>query len=81
MAMRPPQPHLSGMASPCIDVCRFDDATGWCLGCGMAKPEKKRWKKERGDRQSVRAALPGRLAVLAEAGHATGQAAKRKRKG
>ena len=81
MAMRGLPPHLWGMASPCIDVCRFDDATGWCLGCGMAKPEKKRWKKERDHRSSVRAALPGRLAVLAQAGHATGEAAKRKRKG
>jgi uncharacterized protein len=69
------------MASPCIDVCRFDEATGWCLGCGMAKPEKKRWKKERETRPAIRASLPARLAALGQAGHATGTAAKRKRKG
>lgn len=22
-----------GVASPCIDVCRMDPATGWCVGC------------------------------------------------
>lgn len=67
------------MASPCIDVCRFDDATGWCLGCGMAKPEKKRWKKDRDARPAVREALPGRLVALEQAGHRTGKAAKRKK--
>jgi len=69
------------MANPCIDVCRFDDATGWCLGCGMRKPEKKGWKKDRAARPAIRAALPGRLHGLALAGHPTGEAAKRKKKG
>jgi predicted Fe-S protein YdhL (DUF1289 family) len=67
------------MSSPCIDVCRFDHATGFCLGCGMLKPEKKRWKKDREARPAVRAALPGRLAALHQAGLATGKAAKRKK--
>ncbi|WP_223880524.1 DUF1289 domain-containing protein [Roseococcus microcysteis] len=71
--------HLPDMASPCIDVCRFDEATGWCLGCGMAKPEKKRWKKDRDARPAVRDALPARLAALERAGHRTGKAAKRKK--
>ena len=22
-----------GVPSPCINVCRMDDATGWCEGC------------------------------------------------
>lgn len=68
------------MANPCIDVCRHDDATGWCLGCGMAKPEKKHWKKDRETRPAIRAALPGRLLALGQAGLVTGDAAKRKRK-
>lgn len=65
------------MASPCIDVCRYDETTGWCLGCGMLKPEKKRWKKDRAERPAIRAALPQRLQALASAGHATGEAATR----
>lgn len=67
------------MASPCIDVCRYDETTGWCFGCGMTKPEKKRWKKEKEGRPAIRAALPDRLVLLASAGHATGKAAKRKK--
>lgn len=68
------------MASPCIDVCRYDEATGWCLGCGMSKPEKKRWKKDKQARPAVRAALPARLAELHAAGWPTGEAARKKKK-
>lgn len=68
------------MASPCIDVCRYDEATGWCLGCGMTKPEKKAWKKEKERRPAIRAALPERLARLAAEGRPTGKAARKKRK-
>ena len=68
------------MASPCIDVCRYDEETGWCLGCGMTRKDKKAWKKEKERREAIRAALPGRLATLAAAGQAVGKAAKKKRK-
>jgi len=69
------------MASPCIDVCRYDEATGWCLGCGMTRKDKKHWKKEKERRPAIRAALPGRLAALDAAGLPTGEAAaKRKSK-
>ncbi len=67
------------MASPCIDVCRYDETTGWCLGCGMTKPEKKHWKKEKPDRPAIRAALPERLVALSMAGHPTGKAARKKK--
>ncbi|TCZ65379.1 DUF1289 domain-containing protein [Roseicella aquatilis] len=66
------------MASPCIDVCRFDEETGWCLGCGMTRKDKKHWKKEKERRPEIRAALPGRLEALAAAGQRTGKAAKKK---
>lgn len=26
-------PAAGGVPSPCINVCRMDDATGWCEGC------------------------------------------------
>jgi predicted Fe-S protein YdhL (DUF1289 family) len=67
------------MASPCIDICRYDEASGWCLGCGMTRPERKRWKKEKNTRPAIRAALPSRVAMLALAGHPTGNAAKRRK--
>ncbi|MCB4825080.1 DUF1289 domain-containing protein [Roseicella aerolata] len=68
------------MATPCIDVCRFDEATGWCLGCGMTRKDKKHWKKDKERRPEIRAALPGRLEALEAAGHRTGKAAKKEKK-
>ncbi|MBT8446653.1 MAG: DUF1289 domain-containing protein [Gammaproteobacteria bacterium] len=29
--------------SPCIDVCRLDEATGYCLGCHRSGEEIQRW--------------------------------------
>ncbi len=68
------------MASPCIDICRYDEATGWCLGCGMTRKDKKHWKKDKAMRPAIRETLPARLQALAAAGHPTGKAAKRKKK-
>lgn len=31
--------------SPCIDVCRFDGKTGFCIGCLRTLPEVREWKK------------------------------------
>lgn len=33
----------SGPASPCISVCRFDDATGLCAGCLRTLDEIRDW--------------------------------------
>lgn len=30
--------------SPCIDLCDFSNAKGWCLGCGRTRDECKKWK-------------------------------------
>lgn len=67
------------MSSPCIDVCRHDEETGWCLGCGMTRKDRKHWKKEKPMRPAIRAALPDRLAALAARGLPTGKAARGKR--
>lgn len=69
------------MKRPCIDICRYDEATDWCLGCGMTRKERKTWKREPILQQAIAAALPVRLAALALAGRPTGEAAEdRKRK-
>ncbi len=68
------------MGSPCIDICRYEEETGWCLGCGMTKGEKRMWKKEKAERPAIRDALPPRLAALDAAGQPTGKAANRKRR-
>ena len=31
-------------ASPCIDVCKFDGKTGWCIGCGRTLEEARQWR-------------------------------------
>ncbi|MBP0446122.1 DUF1289 domain-containing protein [Roseomonas sp. SSH11] len=64
---------------PCIKICRYEDASGWCLGCGMTKPEKKAWKRVPGYRPAILLALEARLDALAAEGHPTGPAAGGKR--
>lgn len=66
------------MKRPCIKVCDFDGDSGWCRGCGMTKPERKAWKRVKGYRAAILANLPARLAAMAAAGHATGDAARKK---
>lgn len=31
--------------SPCIDVCKFDGKTGFCIGCLRTLGETRDWKK------------------------------------
>lgn len=31
--------------SPCVDICKFDDKTGFCIGCTRTRDECKSWKK------------------------------------
>lgn len=57
--------------SPCIDVCRMDEATGWCVGCLRTLDEIALWSAlDDDDRRQVwrdleqrRAALPQRVAA------------------
>jgi predicted Fe-S protein YdhL (DUF1289 family) len=61
--MTPPVP------SPCIDVCRMDEATGWCVGCLRTLDEIALWSAlDDDDKRQVwrdleqrRAALPQRV--------------------
>lgn len=43
---------------PCIDVCRFERRTGWCVGCGRTASEVRAWRKMR---PYARQALSGDL--------------------
>jgi uncharacterized protein len=53
------------LPSPCVDVCIFDEATGWCLGCGRTRAECRRWRTApRRDLQALSAQLPRRLRAL-----------------
>jgi predicted Fe-S protein YdhL (DUF1289 family) len=49
--------------SPCNNICRIDDATGWCVGCGRTLDEIARWgATDDADRNRVMAQLAARMA-------------------
>ena len=48
-------------ASPCINVCQMDAATGWCVGCQRTLDEIARWSSlDEPRRRAVLAVLPQR---------------------
>ncbi len=59
-------PPAGAVASPCINVCRMDPATGWCVGCRRTLDEIAAWGAM-GDeaRRAVLRQLPARRAALA----------------
>ncbi len=64
-------------ASPCINVCQMDEASGWCRGCLRTLDEIAFWSVlDEDDKQAVLALLPQRRVLwLQQAGTASGQAA------
>jgi len=36
-------PPITGVPSPCINVCRLNPRTGWCEGCGRTGAEIAEW--------------------------------------
>jgi uncharacterized protein len=48
-------------ASPCINICQMDAATGWCAGCLRTLDEIARWSSlDEARRHEVLACLPQR---------------------
>lgn len=57
------------MKSPCVDICRFDGPTGWCVGCGRTLSECRAWKRaSNAQLKAVAAELPHRLRRLEKPG-------------
>lgn len=53
------------VASPCINVCRMNPATGWCDGCLRTLDEIAAWSRMSEDaRRAVWALLPARREAL-----------------
>ncbi|MFM0237660.1 DUF1289 domain-containing protein [Paraburkholderia phytofirmans] len=51
--------------SPCIDICKLDGKTGFCLGCLRTRDEIRAWKTMSDDvRLAVINERPGREAIL-----------------
>ena len=55
------------VASPCISVCRMDDASGLCVGCLRTLDEIAAWSLlDSDEKRAVIAALPQRRAAHPE---------------
>lgn len=53
------------MRSPCIQVCRIDEQSGWCIGCGRTLTEIASWGSVSEAQQAeIWRQLPERLATL-----------------
>lgn len=47
--------------TPCIDVCRIDQRTGWCEGCHRTLDEISRWTRlTDAERLAIMSELPAR---------------------
>ena len=65
----PPPPRV---ASPCTNVCRIHQPTGWCEGCARDIPEITVWSKaDDATRLAILSRLPERRRILVEQGIAT----------
>jgi predicted Fe-S protein YdhL (DUF1289 family) len=63
MTVTPPEQGM--LASPCVGICRLDDATGWCLGCARDTSEIGRWRALLpAEQRRIWADLPRRKAIL-----------------
>jgi hypothetical protein len=58
-------PAPVSLASPCVNICTMDDATGWCAGCGRTIGEISNWSaKPPEERRAILMRLPPRIATL-----------------
>ncbi|MGU9979109.1 DUF1289 domain-containing protein [Phreatobacter sp. HK31-P] len=59
--------RATAIESPCIRLCRMHPRHGLCEGCGRTLAEIGGWlSMSAGQRCTIMAALPGRLAAMAE---------------
>lgn len=53
------------VTSPCTGICKLDETTGWCLGCGRSGDEILDWRNQpEAVRQNVWDQIPDRLSRL-----------------
>ena len=58
---------MAEVASPCIDICRMDPASGLCEGCARSLDEIAAWSRlDDAGKQAVLLQLPARRAALAD---------------
>lgn len=60
---------ISSIKSPCSNVCKMHEASGWCEGCARTIAEIAAWSRaDDGTRLAILARLPERRAALIEQG-------------
>ena len=53
------------LPSPCKNICRMDEPSGYCVGCGRTLDEIELWSVlDDDDKRAVWALLPARMALL-----------------
>ena len=63
MTLAPPEQGM--LPSPCVGICRLDNATGWCLGCARDTKELASWRTlSPAEQTDIWADLPRRKAIL-----------------
>ena len=63
--------------SPCVGVCKSDDITGWCFGCGRTTIEIKEWLSyDDSQRLNLAAPLAERIGQLVARRRAARNSAK-----
>lgn len=56
-----PETHVGPLPSPCINLCKMDEATGLCLGCRRTIPEIIAWgKASENDKRAIWQAIKRR---------------------
>lgn len=60
-------PAAAPVPSPCINICRMDEASGLCEGCARTLDEIAAWSTlDESAKRGVIAALPARRSALAD---------------
>lgn len=55
------------MKSPCNDICKIDEPSGYCIGCGRTMSEIGQWPGASSDQQKhILSLLPARMKAMAE---------------
>lgn len=58
-------PEPVDAASPCVNICEIDAATGWCRGCARTIDEICGWgARPLAEKLAIKALLPPRMAQL-----------------
>lgn len=56
--------YVPVIVSPCINICRIERGSRYCVGCGRTSAEIARWgATDDADRDAVMAQLPARIAA------------------